>query len=61
VKERAIREADLKAADEAMILGTTAEVTPVVQVNDWKVGSGKPGPVTRRLQQAFRELVAKGD
>ena len=47
----------LKAADELMILSTTMEVMPVIQVNDLKVGNGKPGPVTQKLQQAFRELI----
>jgi len=60
VKESGIIATELKAADEAMLFGTTAEVMPVVQVDDWKVGDGKPGPVTRRLQEAFRAAVARG-
>jgi branched-subunit amino acid aminotransferase/4-amino-4-deoxychorismate lyase len=28
---------------------------PVVQVDDWKVAGGKPGPVTKKLQKAFRK------
>jgi D-alanine transaminase len=58
VKETGIVAADLNTADEAMLFGTTAEVMPVVQVDDWKVGNGTPGPVTRRLQEAFRSAVA---
>ena len=49
----------LGEADELMLLGTTTEVMPVVQVDDWQVGTGQPGPVTRTLQQAFRQLVTK--
>jgi len=49
----------LKAADELMILGTTNEVMPVIQVNDWIVANGKPGPLTRKLQQAFYELITE--
>jgi D-alanine transaminase len=49
----------LKAADELMILSTTMEVMPVIQVNDWKVGNGKPGPITRKLQQAFEALITE--
>jgi branched-subunit amino acid aminotransferase/4-amino-4-deoxychorismate lyase len=41
-----------------MILGTTTEIMPVVQVDGWQVGDGQPGPVTRRLQAAFRARVA---
>lgn len=47
----------LAKADELMILGTTTEIMPVIQVDDWQVGDGRPGPLTRKLQQAFRELV----
>ncbi|MBN2123806.1 MAG: D-amino acid aminotransferase [Deltaproteobacteria bacterium] len=47
----------LKRASELMIVGTTCEVTPVVQVEEWRVGDGSPGPVTRRLQQAFSRLA----
>jgi D-alanine transaminase len=48
----------LKEADELMILGTSTEVMPIVQVDDWKVGDGKPGPVTVKLQEAYRQLCA---
>jgi D-alanine transaminase len=60
VKESPIPAAELPRAEEAMLLGTTAEVTPVVQVDGKPVGNGQPGPVTRRLQGAFRELTVKG-
>ena len=58
VDESPISENGLKEADELMLLSTSLEVTPVVQVDDWKVGSGKPGAVTRKLQQAFEKLIA---
>ena len=54
VEERTIREEDLHAADEAFITGTTFEVTPVVDVDDRRIGAGVPGPVTRRLLEAYR-------
>lgn len=56
VREFPIQVVDLSDADECMILGTGAEVTPVVQIDDRKVGNGTPGPVTRRLLQAYRAL-----
>jgi D-alanine transaminase len=46
----------LVEADEMMILGTTTEVTGVVNIDGRTVGNGLPGPVTRRLHQAFRAL-----
>jgi D-alanine transaminase len=58
VREFPIFEGEIEKADECMVLGTTTEVMPVVQVNDHIiVGDGKPGPVTMKLQQAFRERV----
>ena len=57
VHETPISEERLEQADEMMVLSTTDEITPVVRFNDTKVKDGNPGPVTRRLQQAFRQLV----
>jgi D-alanine transaminase len=57
VRELPVAEADLRHASEAMLFGTTNEVMPVVQINDHKLADGQPGPLTRRLQQAFRDYV----
>jgi D-alanine transaminase len=56
-RQSPISETGLREANELMLLGTTTEVMPVVQVDDWQVGNGQPGPVTRTLQHAFRQLV----
>ncbi|UCD90843.1 MAG: D-amino-acid transaminase [Desulfobacterales bacterium] len=56
-KESPILENELKNADEAMVLGTTYEILPVVQVDDWQVGNGTPGPITRELQHAYRRAT----
>jgi D-alanine transaminase len=57
VVEFPVLQQDLRKADELMVLGTTTEVMPVVRVDDWQVGDGKPGPVARKLQKAFLELA----
>ena len=36
---------------------TAAEIVPVVEVDGRGIGSGKPGPVTQRLLEGFRELT----
>jgi branched-chain amino acid aminotransferase len=46
---------DLLGADEAFVTGTTRELTPVVRVDDRQIGSGKPGPITKRLLEAFHK------
>jgi len=56
-REYPIFESQLNDAEECMILGTTTEIMPVVQINDRKVGTGKPGPVALKLQKAFQEVV----
>jgi D-alanine transaminase len=58
VEERGVREDELNQMDEVFVTSTTWEVVPVVMINNMPVGTGKPGAVTRRLQQAFQEYVA---
>ena len=48
---------ELKAADEVMLVGTTIEVLPVIRIDDQPVADGRPGPITQRLQAAFRRSV----
>jgi branched-chain amino acid aminotransferase len=48
---------DLYLADEAFLTGTAAEVTPVREVDGRIIGSGAPGPVTKKLQSAFFAVV----
>ncbi|WP_018664031.1 D-amino-acid transaminase [Heyndrickxia acidiproducens] len=57
VREETFTIRQLFDADEAFISSTTSEVMPVVQINDQKIGSGKPGAVTRKLQGYFKERM----
>ena len=41
--------------------GTAAELTPIHEVDDRTVGTGKPGPITRDLQTAFFDIVSGRD
>ena len=54
VREAVLRDADLHGADEAFLTSTTREAVPIVGVDDVTIGSGKPGPVTLELLEAFR-------
>jgi len=45
---------DAYTADECFLTGTAAEVIPAVSLDDRAIGEGVPGPVTRRLIDAFR-------
>jgi len=44
-------------ADEAFFTGTAAEVTPIRALDNRVIGSGKPGPITKRLQSIFFDIV----
>lgn len=48
----------LYTCDEAFVCGTASEITPVRSVDRLPVGEGRPGPVTRRLQERFLDLVS---
>jgi branched-chain amino acid aminotransferase len=57
VKEQSLNRSDLYLADEAFFTGTAAELVPLVEVDDRKVGSGKPGDVTKTLLAQFKLAV----
>jgi len=45
---------DLFSADEAFLTSTSKEIVPIVRVDDRLIGSGRPGPITLRLLDAYR-------
>ena len=60
VEERFTRD-EVYIADEAFFTGTAAEVTPVRELDDRAIGTGKPGPVTTTMQEAYLTLIRGGD
>jgi branched-subunit amino acid aminotransferase/4-amino-4-deoxychorismate lyase len=50
--------ADLSAAEEVFVASSVREILPVVRVDGRAVGDGRPGAVTRRLQEAYRQQMA---
>jgi branched-subunit amino acid aminotransferase/4-amino-4-deoxychorismate lyase len=59
VAERDLSRAMLRSVSEAFLTSSVAEITPLVRVDGRTVGGGRPGPVTRTLQQAYRARVAR--
>jgi branched-chain amino acid aminotransferase len=57
VQEREIDATELFVAEELFFCGTAYEVTPIVEIDGYEVGEGKPGSVTERLQEAYFALV----
>ncbi len=60
VIERSFTRDELWTADEVFLTGTAAEVTPVREIDFRTIGAGEPGPITRRLQDRFFEVVRGG-
>ncbi len=48
----------LYTADEMFVVGTAAEITPIREVDNRMIGTGKPGPITKSLQDAYFDLVS---
>ena len=57
VSEEMIIRDQLYLADEAFFTGTAAEVTPIREVDNRKIGEGKPGPITRLIQDLFFQVT----
>ena len=55
--EKSFQRHDLYIADECFLTGTAAEVVPVTRIDGRPIGAGTPGPITRRLMEAFRKHV----
>ncbi len=56
--EKRITRDEVYIADEAFFTGTAAEVTPIREVDGRKIGAGRRGPVTEKLQKAYFDLVS---
>jgi branched-chain amino acid aminotransferase len=57
VEIRPITLFDLEVAEEIFFSGTAVEITPIKEVDGRVVGDGKPGPVTKKLQDIFFDAV----
>lgn len=60
VRERLIARDELYIADEVFMVGTAAEVTPVREIDERKIGGGTRGPVSERVQSRYFAAV-RGD
>ncbi len=57
IEERPVARSELYVADEIFLTGTAAEITPVVEVDNRKVGKGEIGPITKELQDIYFRAV----
>jgi branched-chain amino acid aminotransferase len=56
-EEREVDRTELYIADEAFFCGSGAEIIPINSVDHYSVGTGRPGPITRRLQSVYFSVV----
>jgi branched-chain amino acid aminotransferase len=61
VREERFTRDEVYLADEAFFTGTAAEVTPIRELDGRRIGTGTPGDLTRRLQDAFFAIVRGRD
>ena len=59
VVEKEFSPAFLQNADEAFLTGTSTEVMPIVTIDGKAVADGNVGSVTRRIQTAYKQLIAQ--
>ena len=57
VHETSLVRTDLFLADEAFLTGTAAELTPIAEIEGRKIGEGKRGPITEKVQATFMDTV----
>ena len=57
IEVRRVSLAEFHSADEVFTTGTMGEITPVVEIDGRAIGAGVPGPMVRRISEAFRELT----
>ncbi len=57
VEERSITRTELYVADEVFFCGTGAQVSPVVEIDNKKIGDGTPGEITKQIQKIYFDAV----
>lgn len=55
--EKDLSTEDVYSADECFLCGTAAEITPVRELDDKTIGTGKPGPITQKIQGLYKEVT----
>ena len=57
VQEREIARTELYVADEAFFCGSGYEITPILSIDRFPLGTGEVGPITKKLSKAYMDLV----
>jgi branched-chain amino acid aminotransferase len=57
VVEKAFLREELLSADECFITGTAAEITPVREIDNKKIGTGTAGKITAMIQEEYKKVI----
>lgn len=57
IREMSMTRYDVYTADESFLTGTAAETIPMVKLDEREIGDGKPGPISLKLIEAYRQKV----
>ena len=57
VIERDFKRSELIMSEEIFLTGTAAEITPVISMDSKKIGTGKPGDITKKMMQEYLDIV----
>jgi len=57
VREEMFTRDQMYISDEAFLTGTAAEITPIREIDDRKIGEGKPGPITKKIIEKYNEII----
>lgn len=60
IEERPIREEELKTANEIFITSSFKDIVPIVKIDDFEVGNGQVGPITKELMGEFAKVLNIG-
>ena len=61
IKETDIDRGMVYLADEAFFTGTAAEITPIREIDNYRIGNGKTGPITTKIKNKFFEIIRNDD
>jgi branched-chain amino acid aminotransferase len=58
--EKTLQRHDLYIAEECFLTGSAAEVVPITKIDGRTIGTGAPGPITKKLSEAFHRHTREG-
>ncbi len=57
VEEKTISPSEIINADECFACGTAAEIVPITKIDNTVIGNGKPGTITRKIQEKYKKII----